>query len=308
MRVFPAAVFSNGYMRGQARYRKLNDAEKHVVDTLPQSLESYHYIKTQRYVDSIREHGLKILLDSGAFSAHTLGAHIDLNEYVQYILRNEDIIERSETGQLFAVVLDAIDNAQHTYENQKAMERLGVTPIPCYHQGEPEHYLETYVREYEFIMLGGMVGVATPQLMRWLDRVWERYLVDGSGAPRCRVHGLGMTSVELMDRYPWYSVDSSSWIQSASFGSVITMDMGTLSVSAKSPSRKMERAHVTTLPGIERDVVERNLAESGFDVQRLADVYEARAVYNLRTFKLWEQRLNARHGSPTFKAVRQELF
>jgi len=36
-----------------------------------------------------------------------------------------------------------------------------------------------------------------------------------------KVHGFAMTSHKLMMRYPWYSVDSKSWISFGSYGQII---------------------------------------------------------------------------------------
>ena len=307
MNIFMAAVFSNNYMRGQNRYAKLNDRERDIVHTLPHILESYHYVGGQRYVDAMRAESANIFLDSGAFSAFTLGVNIDLPTYCDYIRRNQDII-RVEDGVVMASVLDGIGDPLQTYRNQLHMEHLGAKPLPCFHAGEDERYLEWYVRNYEYITLGGMVGSSTKQLMIWLDRMWERYLTDGSGRPRLKVHGFGITAIPIMERYPWYSVDSSSWIQSAAFGSIVTPDWGPLSVSEKSPSRHDAGQHATTLTPIEQDLVLQMLEKQGFTYERLSKVYESRAAYNLWAFGVINTMMNAANNYEKFTARVQELF
>ena len=307
MNIFMAAVYLNSFMRGQHRYLKLNDREKQIVHNIPHILESYHYIGSQRYVDQMRANNAKVFLDSGAFSAYTLGVEIDLLTYCDYIKRNMDLW-RVEDGVVMVSVLDGIGDPLKTYQNQLAMEQLGVKPLPCFHAGEDERYLEYYVKNYEYITLGGMVGSSTKQLCIWLDRIWERYLIDGSGRPRLKVHGFGITAIPIMERYPWYSVDSSSWIQSAAFGSIITPDWGPLSVSEKSPSRHDAGQHVTTLTPIERDYVLQMLEKQGFSYERLSSVYESRADYNLWSFGVINERLNARNNHEQFTHGVQELF
>ena len=107
MNIFMAAVYTNSYMKGQNRYLKLNDREKEITDGLPHILESYHYIGSQRIVDQMREDGAKVFLDSGAFSAFTLGVEIDLPTYCEYIKRNRDLW-RVEDGAMMCSVLDGI--------------------------------------------------------------------------------------------------------------------------------------------------------------------------------------------------------
>ena len=205
-------------------------------------------------------------------------------------------------------VLDGIGDPLKTYQNQLAMEQLGAPPLPCFHFGEDERYLEHYVKNYEYITIGGMVGKPSAQLARWLDRIWEKYMVDHTGKPRLKVHAFGITAIPIMERYPWYSVDSSSWIQSAAFGSIITPEWGPLSVSSKSPSRHNAGQHASTLTQVEQDFVFQTLEEQGFTYERLSTVYESRAAYNLWSFGVINALMNAKNNYEKFTARCQELF
>ena len=307
MNIFLAAVFSNSYMPGQNRYVKLTEHEQALVRSIPNILESYHYVGKQAFVDHMRANNAKIFVDSGAFSAYTLGITIDLPTYCDYIKRNLDII-RVEDGVVMASVLDGIGDPLQTWQNQHAMEALGAKPLPCFHAGEDERYLEWYVKNYEYITLGGMVGSSTKQLCVWLDRMWEKYLTDGSGRPRLKVHGFGITAIPIMERYPWYSVDSSSWIQSAAFGAIVTPQHGPLSVSEKSPSRHDFGQHISTLTAVEQDYVFRMLEMQGFTYERLATIYESRAAYNLWAYGAIEAMMNAQNNYQQFTHRVQELF
>ncbi|WAX22411.1 queuine tRNA-ribosyltransferase [Pseudomonas phage MiCath] len=306
MNVFMAAVYTNNYRKGQRLYEDLNDHEKSLVQALPHILESWHYVGKQRFVDAMREDNASIFLDSGAFSAYTLGIELSVAEYVDYIQRNMDIL-RVEDGVVMASVLDGIGDPLQTYRNQLEMEMRGFKPLPCFHAGEDERYLEWYVANYEYITLGGMVGSSTKQLMIWLDRVWDRYLVDGAGRAKIKVHGFGITSIPIMERYPWYSCDSSSWIQSASFGSIVTPKHGPISVSEKSPSRHDAGQHVATLTQIEQDYILQMLEEQGFTYERLSTVYQSRAAYNLWAYGVINTMIDAAN-SEKFKTRVQELF
>jgi hypothetical protein len=94
-----------------------------------------------------------------------------------------------------------------------------------------------------------------------------------------------VTRVELMQGYPWYSVDSSSWIQYAVYGHIFFPEFGSLTASAKSPGRHDEWRHVTTLPPPQQAFVLQRLKEKGFDYERIAEIYEARAVFNCLSFQ-----------------------
>lgn len=306
MNIFMAAVYSNSYMPGMNRYVKLTEHEQNLVTAIPHILESWHYVGKQSFVDHMRRNEAKIFLDSGAFSAYTLGVELKVEDYCNYIARNMDIL-RVDGKAVMASVLDGIGDPLQTYRNQLEMEARGFRPLPCFHAGEDERYLEYYVQNYEYITLGGMVGSSTKQLCIWLDRIWDRYLTDGSGNPRLKVHGFGITAIPIMQRYPWHSCDSSSWIQSAAFGSIITPDHGPLSVSEKSPARHDWGQHVSTLTPVEQEHIFQMLEKQGFTFERLATIYESRAAYNLWAFGIINIMINAAHDNK-FRREIQELY
>lgn len=306
LNVYMAAVYTNNYMPGQRQYESFNEREQKVVHNLPHILESYHYIGKQRYVEDIRRNNDSVFLDSGAFSAYTLGAELSVADYCDYILRNKDIV-KVEDGVMIASVLDGIGDPLQTYRNQLEMEARGVRPLPCFHAGEDERYLDWYVENYEYITLGGMVGTSTKQLMIWLDRMWNNHLVDGAGRAKIKVHGFGITSVPIMERYPWHSCDSSSWVQSTAFGTIVTPEHGPMSVSEKSPSRHDAGQHICNLSPIEQDYVFKLLEDNGFTYERLSTVYESRAAYNMWAYGVINATINAAK-SDTFRNRVQELF
>jgi hypothetical protein len=308
MQIYLAANYTNGYRAGgnSGRYRNLTDNEKKLVDAVPHILESYHYVQKQKFADAMREDHTQVFLDSGAFSAFTLKVDLSVAEYCDYIKRNIDLI-RVEDGVVMASVLDGIGDPLQTYRNQCEMEARGVRPLPCFHSGEDERYLEHYVKNYDYITLGGMVGASSAQLMKWLDRIWDKYLVDGSGRPRLKVHGFGITSIPIMEAYPWYSCDSSSWVQTAAFGGIQTPDWGPINVSEKSPQRHDAGQHATTLSPIEQDVIFKHLEDMGFTYERLSTVYESRAAYNLWSYGVINAMVNAVNGG-FYRGRVRELF
>lgn len=306
MNVFHAAVYTNQYKPGMRLYEDLNEREQQIMRDIPHILESWHYVGKQRFVDAMRNDGAKVFLDSGAFSAFTLGATLSVEEYCDYIHRNQDIL-RVEDGVVMASVLDGIGDPLQTWRNQQEMEMRGVRPLPCFHAGEDIRYLEHYVKEYEYITLGGMVGSSTKALIRWLDRMWDEHLTDGSGRARCKVHGFGITSIPIMERYPWHSCDSSSWVQATAFGSIVTPKWGPMNVSEKSPSRHDWGQHVSTLSPPEQDAVLQHLEDTGFTYERLSTVYQSRAAYNVWAYGVINTMINA-NFNPVFRNHIQELL
>lgn len=299
MRLFLAGTIYNGIYLGSAE-KKCNEVQLRHVREAGNYLESYHYFNSEKMTAKVRENGLKIFLDSGAFSAFTKGISVDLQEYCRFCTLNTDIIEA-------ASVLDAVGDPLKTWENQKRMEALGVPALPCFHYGEDERYLEYYASNYEYITLGGMVPISSPQLLLWLDRLWEKYLTDSSGRPKLRVHGFGMTSIPLMKRYPWYSCDSSSWVQIGSIGSIIHPDFGVIAMSEKSPSRKQFGRHFDTMSSLEKELLESSIMSVGYTVEELRTQYHARWVFCIWAYSEINRRLGNSEGK-NFEPPQPGLF
>lgn len=278
MRLYNAGIYTSNFNRMGKVYAKLDDTEKYMRNTVQFFLESYHYIHRESAVKKIRAEGVKVFLDSGAFSAFTQGIEIDIAEYCDYIHKNADIID-------LASVLDAIGDPEGTWRNQEEMERRGTKPLPCFHYGEPTEILDYYVSKYPYITIGGMVPISTPQLKIWLDRIWEEHLTNADGTPKVKVHGFGLTSLPLMMRYPWYSVDSSTWVQWAANGMIlIPTRTGQLDVSNKSSRRKIAGQHLDSLAEVQRKAIEDEIRGFCIDPDRLREHYFSRWAWNAWAF------------------------
>lgn len=210
-----------------------------------------------------------LFLDSGAFSAWSQGEEIDIQEYISFIKKNEKHINLYSN-------LDVIGNAAATWENQKIMEKAGTNPVPVFHYGEDIKWLKKLLRKkYEYISLGGMVPISTKDLIPWLDDLWANYLTDEKGMPVCKVHGFGLTALRLMLRYPWYSVDSTSWVVTGRMGSVYIPrfkngkwvydeDSWKIAVSNQSPSKKDLNQHYETLPPLQQRILMEYISFKGY--------------------------------------------
>jgi len=309
MNLYLAAIHANKVNPGGAVLMRTGEAGLALRSSVRNLLESYHYIDKPAAVAKIRKMGEKVFLDSGAFSAHSLGVDINIDAYCSYIQNNKDIIRVDDvTGALLASVLDGIGSAKLTLENQKEMEAQGVKPLPCFHFGEPEEYLKHYMDNYEYITLGGLVPISTKESIRWLDRIWGRYLADEHGRPRLRVHAFGVTSQDIMKRYPWASVDSSSWVQAAGNGSIyLPYTFKALAVSVDSPSRKTEGQHIDTLPQEIRASVVKDIEDiSGLPIDGIREDYAFRFIYNIGIFRHLQDKITAE--CQRYKHSINELF
>jgi hypothetical protein len=298
MILYLAALYTSGVTLHGQLFRRFTEPEQRARLGVKHLLESYHYVHKQSAVDAMRRDGVRVFLDSGAFSAFTQNVTIDIEGYCDYIKKNGDII-------LVASVLDGIGDPLKTYQNQRIMERNGVNPLPCFHYGEDERYLQHYIDNYDYITLGGMVPINKKQLQLWLDRIWDRYLTDKDGLPIRKVHGFGLTRVGLMQRYPWYSVDSSSWVQNARTGGVMIPGIGAVFISNDSPARKEDGRHLDTFTPLEQKRILHEIESRGFSVERCKTTYLARWTFNMQTYG---ELTNPDAAPKPFKLGQPELF
>src|SRR5690606_20433850 len=122
-----------------------------------------------------------------------------------------------------------------------------------------------------------------------------------------KVHGFGLTTQALMERYPSSSVDSSAWVQIAAHGNILVPGLGTISVSQNSPSAKQYNRHLNTNPDLQREGLVKRITEQGFDIERLQTEYVSRWAYNCWAFTyINENQLNTKSG--VFQNEQMELF
>jgi hypothetical protein len=145
--------------------------------------------------------------DSGAFSAYTMGAAVDLGEYAQWVRRWEHLWNGNYVN------LDVIGDAKATAANQRRLEKSGLAPIPVIHGGTPLAYVRGICERHRYVALGGMVSTNTTALLRWLVGCFKAAEKTGTV-----FHGFGQTKVAVISTLPWFSVDSTSWASGYRYG------------------------------------------------------------------------------------------
>jgi hypothetical protein len=163
------------------------------------------------------------------------------------------------------VIGEAEDGAKATYDNQMTMEKAGLNPIPVYHCGEDISWLKMYAEDHDYIGIGGLANTATQARHNQLKRVFLA-IADGDGYPEVKLHGFAITSLRTMIEFPWYSVDSTSWVLTSRFGTVYvpqfknndwdyTQIPWKIIVSNKNPKKDKDSWHIDSLDDRARQLV-----------------------------------------------------
>lgn len=213
--------------------------------------------------------------------------------FVRYLDAYAEYLSEFGEDYLFYVGLDVIGSAQYTYDAVRYLESCGLSPVPVFHYGEDLSWLRKYADNYEYIGLGGMGGKVTKKLfIPFGDRCF-RYFSNDAYVPSVKVHGFAVTSYDLLLRYPWYSVDSSTWTALARNGGIyVPTPDGKGFTYIKKPLhvRFTERALHTKL-GFNRHgdsvkrIIERYVEELGLTLEDLKDYFPrdlANAAFMLR--------------------------
>jgi len=246
---------------------------------------------------------VELFLDSGAFSAWSQGKEIKIQEYIDFIKKHEDVID------VYAN-LDVIGDAKATWKNQQIMEDAGLNPLPVFHAGENKRYFFRYLKNYNYICLGGMVGSTTKQLTFWLDSLFPT-ICNSEGIPKVKVHGFGLTSLPLMLRYPWYSVDSTSWVVTGRMGSVYIPryrsgkwiydeNSWKIAVSNRSPNNKEAGKHIETLPPTEKQIALDYIHDKGYQLGK-SEFKKVEQTHTLQDNERWAEK------KPKSKTSKREL-
>jgi len=157
----------------------------------------------------------KHFFDSGAFSLlkkKKVNYPKYMRDYARFVKKYAHAID-------YYANVDVIGDPQATLINQQYLEGLDLSPVPVVHFKTSMDWLNLYIdKRYTYIALGGLVAAKADKasLKRWLDKAF-----DIAHPEKIRLHGFGITSFPLMKRYPWYSVDSTSWVRIASIGSIL---------------------------------------------------------------------------------------
>lgn len=266
---------------------------------------------------------IKLMIDSGAFSAWRKNETIGVEDYTAFIMTHKHSIDSYIALDVIPGVVGSIgtpksieESAKKTDTHLQYMRKRGLDPIAVYHMGERRYWLEKLVKEgAKYIGLGGLARVPEEMRRPWLDSVFEFFCGEG-GYPDFKIHGFGVTSIETVHRYPWYSVDSVSWRMHSAYGWAIVPERSLLndpgpmqweenpqwgydytrtplqiylskgSESGKNHQSARTTQHIDKMSGSMRQYVQDYLKDQGFDYETVRINSTARTRLSLRFYKL----------------------
>lgn len=171
---------------------------------------------------------VNLMLDSGAFSAWRLHKPIELSTYIEFLQEHKSYLWQM-------VALDHIpgtwgkprtradveNSARKSSINWHVMRKAGLNTIPVFHQGENFTWLERMIQDgARYIGISPSDDTRDEDQQRWMDDVFTLLTTD-DGVPLIKTHGFGIGNMALLRRFPFYSVDSTTWVLTTGFGQIL---------------------------------------------------------------------------------------
>lgn len=241
--------------------------------------------------------GGHLFVDSGAWSAHSKGVELDIDEYISYVNDHDDyfyIFAQGDTipGKFRQVKTyqEKMQAPEKSWENYLYMvERVKSTHklLPIFHQGEEFKWLKnilSYTDDYgnhiPYIGLSPANDSGVPMKIEFLRQCFS--IIKESDNPDVRTHAFGMTSLDVLEKFPLTSADSTSWIMCAANGGVYT-SFGVITVSEKSDSP----THYRHLSIKEKKAIDDYIESYGYTTKEASEDYKVRMKLNILYLIEW---------------------
>lgn len=275
----------------------------------------YHQLLSQyaerkallEWVSYLREHPectCKLFVDSGAFTAHTKGIEVDVEDYINLINEIDDQVtvfaqvdkipgrwgQPKTIEQVTAAPKESWDNYLYMVNKIKSPKKL----LPIFHQGEDFMWLENMVNyqytegdlkgQYiDYIGLSCNKELTSKEWVSWFEKCFQ--IIRASKNPNVKTHAFGMTSLTILEQFPFTSSDSTTWLKFAAYGSILIKgrpyyvsnrnELGEKHIEGRTPEIKNEIVKELTRLGFTYDEVLND--EKG----------DTRLMVNLKMLKDW---------------------
>lgn len=172
-------------------------------------LESFYYLRNNESFMSIISHFGSFLLDSGAFT-FMQGSHKGEIDWDGYVKEYASFINKWNVDLFFELDIDPIVGIREVERLRTKLESLtGKKPIPVWHKSRGKDYFIKMCENYPYVALGGIV---TKEISRNIYEKAFPWFIKTAHDHKCKIHGLGYTTISNLPKYRFDSVDSTAWL------------------------------------------------------------------------------------------------
>jgi len=212
-------------------------------------LYNYYYLKNKIGNEDFKETFISpfkhILIDSGGYTFRKGGGgkvkskefYEDLHkEYINFICKyNDDLDGFFELDVDDAIGQEPVDNWYEQWRD------IGLSPIRVWHKKQGVNRLNELVEQVDFL---GVTSRGKNKPLSWFKMIEKKTKENN-----CNLHGLGVTSVKLLDKIDFDTVDSTAWNAGGRYGVFYYFDKGTIKLFDKNKfSEKFKNKAFRKLP------------------------------------------------------------
>jgi len=244
------------------------------------TLESIRRVKNETGLD------LKMLLDSGVFSARKKGITLPTELLAEFYHEYSDIFE-------YVFSMDE-GTIEQQIENIRILKNENVPVIGIFHPGSIEKPFMTNKHLNEIMDITDFISysdafIPTAQREKILDNIFNEVYKRGY---KGKSHYLGMESPVWLSQYPFYSADASTYIRNVNLGEIFQFDQknwhGLKKINIKRNMRELVRTDINYCKC--QDRIEKIEGEwTGPDVRTYYNILN-RAIYQKFLTDLWSKR------------------
>ncbi len=277
------------------------------------------------------KNGVDLMLDSGAHSLYN--EHVmkkpkhernydwsETEEFWEYVDSYAEFVKEHEHLLTCYVNVDVILNPEQSWKVLKYLEKKhGLSPLPVIHHGADEKWVKKHINAgYDYIGLGGpRLGSTSAQYTKWADKMFDVICGQSSRLPLVKVHGFAMTSLSLMLRYPWWSVDSTTWVAHGRNGSIIVPRFKNgkwiyderswvIAVSSRSPNINEAGKHINTISPRQKQLILDYIHEKGYKLGK-SHFVKVPQSHELKENERWaEKKLKDKSAKRLLEIIEEE--
>jgi hypothetical protein len=200
----------------------------------------------------------------------------------------------------FYVSVDVVYNSELSWKVQKYLENAHkLKPLPVFHCFEDFKWLKKYIDNYDYIGLGALAGKVGKN--NWItamgDPIFDLICDAPNRLPKVKVHGFAVASPEVFVKYPWYSVDSASWVIYGRYGGIIiprkvkgkydySVPPWLIKTSWRNHHINIQGTHIDNITEIQKKEFVQYFAEKGYRLGK-SEYKKVKEGYELRENEQW---------------------
>lgn len=224
----------------------------------------------------------KLMIDNGEFSFHRNGGSINIDEYIDWINKNDEYID-------YVIAVDSIPGKWrvpktaddykkatiNTWNNYLYMRDRVVSPnklLPVFHQGDDFSALERFLSlpDLDYMCISGSKDLTNAERENFYQSCFD---IINKVNPNIKIHCLGSATISNVERFPFTSLDSTTCNMVAAMGNIFINGQVTYvgdnckEIYSKGPE------YINAL--------EKYCDNIGVSVQDIGNEYQSRCIFNI---------------------------